>query len=76
VPVGLGEPIYDKLDADIAFAMMGINAVKGWKSAPVFNRLHSVVLCMAMKSHRKVLSVTMLAEFWVASLPGKILRCR
>ncbi len=29
VPVGLGEPIYDKLDADIAFAMMGINAVKG-----------------------------------------------
>ncbi len=29
VPVGLGEPIYDKLDAEIAFAMMGINAVKG-----------------------------------------------
>lgn len=29
VPLGLGEPIYDKLDADIAFAMMGINAVKG-----------------------------------------------
>ena len=29
VPLGLGEPIYDKLDADIAYAMMGINAVKG-----------------------------------------------
>jgi len=29
VPMGLGEPLYDKLDADIAFAMMGINAVKG-----------------------------------------------
>ncbi|MBS0307413.1 MAG: chorismate synthase [Proteobacteria bacterium] len=29
VPIGLGEPIYDKLDADIAYAMMGINAVKG-----------------------------------------------
>jgi len=29
VPVGLGEPIYDKLDARIASAMMGINAVKG-----------------------------------------------
>ncbi len=28
VPVGLGEPLYDKLDADIAWAMMGINAVK------------------------------------------------
>jgi len=29
VPVGWGEPIYDRLDADIAKAMMGINAVKG-----------------------------------------------
>lgn len=29
VPVGLGEPLYDKLDADIACVMMGINAVKG-----------------------------------------------
>ncbi|MFN9502939.1 MAG: chorismate synthase [Rubrivivax sp.] len=29
MPAGLGEPLYDKLDADIAYAMMGINAVKG-----------------------------------------------
>ena len=29
VPVGLGEPIFDRLDADIAKAMMSINAVKG-----------------------------------------------
>ena len=29
MPVGLGAPIYDKLDADVAFAMMGLNAVKG-----------------------------------------------
>ncbi len=29
VPVGLGEPLFDKMDADIAYAMMGINAVKG-----------------------------------------------
>jgi len=29
MPVGLGEPLYDKLDADIAWAMMGLNAVKG-----------------------------------------------
>ncbi|KKW68287.1 chorismate synthase [Lampropedia cohaerens] len=29
VPAGLGEPLYDKLDADIAYAMMGLNAVKG-----------------------------------------------
>jgi chorismate synthase len=29
VPVGWGEPVDDKLDADVAYAMMGINAVKG-----------------------------------------------
>jgi chorismate synthase len=29
VPPGLGEPLYDRLDADIAYAMMGLNAVKG-----------------------------------------------
>jgi chorismate synthase len=29
VPVGLGQPLFDKLDADIAYAMMGINAIKG-----------------------------------------------
>jgi chorismate synthase len=29
VPPGLGEPAFDKLDADIAHAMMSINAVKG-----------------------------------------------
>ncbi|NOZ11280.1 MAG: chorismate synthase [Gammaproteobacteria bacterium] len=29
LPVGLGEPVFDRLDADIAHAMMCINAVKG-----------------------------------------------
>ncbi len=29
VPPGLGEPVYDRLDADLAHAMMSINAVKG-----------------------------------------------
>jgi chorismate synthase len=29
LPAGWGEPLYDRLDADIAFAMMGLNAVKG-----------------------------------------------
>lgn len=29
VPAGWGEPLYDRLDADIAHAMMGLNAVKG-----------------------------------------------
>ena len=29
LPVGLGEPVFDKLDADIAKGLMSINAVKG-----------------------------------------------
>jgi chorismate synthase len=29
VPVGWGEPVFDRLDADIVYAMMSINAVKG-----------------------------------------------
>ena len=29
MPPGWGQPLFDKLDADIAYAMMGINAVKG-----------------------------------------------
>ena len=29
VPAGLGEPIFDRLDAEIAYALMSINAVKG-----------------------------------------------
>ncbi len=29
VPPGWGEPVYDRLDAEVAYAMMGINAVKG-----------------------------------------------
>lgn len=31
VPVGLGEPIFDKLEADLAKAMMSINATKGFE---------------------------------------------
>jgi chorismate synthase len=29
VPIGLGEPVYDRFDADLAHALMSINAVKG-----------------------------------------------
>ncbi len=31
LPVGLGEPVFDKLDADLAKAMLSINAVKGFQ---------------------------------------------
>ena len=37
LPAGWGEPIYDRLDADIAHAMMGLNAVKGVEIGAGFN---------------------------------------
>jgi len=37
MPVGLGQPLFDKLDADIAWAMMGVNAVKGVEIGAGFN---------------------------------------
>lgn len=36
-PAGLGEPVFDRLDADIAKAMMSINAVKGVEIGEGFN---------------------------------------
>lgn len=42
VPPGLGEPLYDRLDADIAHAMMGLNAVKGVSVGSGFD-------CVAMR---------------------------
>ena len=39
VPVGWGEPVYGRLDADIASAMMGINAVKGVEIGAGFGRI-------------------------------------
>ena len=40
MPVGLGQPIYDKLDADLAKAMMSINAVKGVEIGNGFESVH------------------------------------
>ena len=37
IPVGLGSPVFNRLDADIAGAMMGINAVKGVEIGDGFN---------------------------------------
>ena len=39
-PVGLGEPVFGKLDADIAGALMGINAVKGVEFGAGFDVVH------------------------------------
>lgn len=43
VPPGLGEPVYDKLDADLAKALMSINAVKGVEIGDGFSCLTSLV---------------------------------
>ena len=37
MPVGLGEPIFDRLDSDVAHAIMSINAVKGIEIGAGFN---------------------------------------
>jgi chorismate synthase len=37
LPVGLGEPVFDKLDADLAKAMLSINATKGFQLGSGFN---------------------------------------
>ena len=40
VPAGLGEPVFDKLNADLAKAMMSINAVKGFETGSGFNSVN------------------------------------
>jgi chorismate synthase len=45
IPIGLGDPVFDKLDANLAYAMMSINAVKGVEIGAGFasvNQLGSV----------------------------------
>ncbi|MCK5130804.1 MAG: chorismate synthase [Candidatus Sabulitectum sp.] len=37
VPAGFGEPLFDKLDADLAKAMVGLNAVKGFETGNGFS---------------------------------------
>ena len=39
VPVGLGEPVFDKLHADLGKAMLSINAVKGFEYGSGFNSI-------------------------------------
>lgn len=53
MPVGLGEPIFDRLDAELAHAMMGINAVKGVEIGDGF-----AVVEQKGSEHRDVMSPT------------------
>ena len=47
---GWGEPIYDRLDADIAHVMMGLNAVRACPSAPASTASPSAAPSMATRS--------------------------
>jgi chorismate synthase len=49
VPPGWGEPVYDRLDAEIAYAMMGINAVKGVEIGAGFAPWRKKAASMATK---------------------------
>lgn len=42
VPTGLGDPVFDKLDATLAYAMMSINAVKGVEIGAGFNAVEQL----------------------------------
>lgn len=42
VPIGLGDPVFDKLDATLAYAMMSINAVKGVEIGAGFEVVHQL----------------------------------
>ncbi|HHF7368465.1 TPA: chorismate synthase [Legionella bozemanae] len=42
VPVGLGDPVFDKLDATLAYAMMSINAVKGVEIGAGFSAVNQL----------------------------------
>lgn len=52
VPIGLGEPVFDKLDAELAHALMSINAVKGVEIGDGFD-----VITQKGSSHRDVLTI-------------------
>ncbi|CAL1329546.1 chorismate synthase [Candidatus Providencia siddallii] len=40
IPIGIGEPVFDRLDADLAHAIMSINAVKGIEIGDGFNAIN------------------------------------
>ena len=53
MPIGLGEPVFDKLEADLAKGLMSINAVKGFEIGKGFG--HSLkVQMLEMKCLQKV----------------------
>ena len=71
VPPGLGEPVFDRLDADIAHAMMGINAVKAVEVGDGFAWWSSGARNTATSSPRRVSCRITPAARWAASPPAR-----
>ena len=75
-PPGLGAPIYGKLDADIAAALMGINAVKGveigegFAAAALSGEENADEMRMAARRPRALRIATTPAASWAASPPA------
>jgi chorismate synthase len=65
MPVGLGEPVFDKLEADIARGLMSINAVKGVE-------LGNAAVSIATKCPPTALTRTTPVGRWAASRRGRI----
>jgi chorismate synthase len=72
--VGSGEPLFDKLDADTAHAMMGINAVKGVEIGAGFQSSNRkrVANMVTVSFADGILRQIMLAELWVVLTLGKM----
>ena len=64
LPPGLGEPIFDRLDADIAHAMVSINAVKGVEIGAGFASVEQRGPSTATKSPRRASSATRPVGCW------------
>ena len=80
VPAGLGEPVYDKLDGDLARAMMTINAVKGVEIGAGFGAVALVRRGERRRdAHARTASPcfcrTTPAAFSAASRPGRTSSC-
>jgi len=71
MPVGLGEPVFDRLDADLAHALMSINAVKGVEVGAGFSSVPREGPSTGMKSPRRDSCPTMPGASSAAFLQGK-----
>ncbi len=74
VPVGLGEPLFDKMDSDIAYAMMESTPSRGWRSAPVLPASRNAAPRTATRCRHRGSAPTTPAACSVASAPGRISR--